>query len=81
MARDDDNPNRLIGPVLRSDVVATTCFGSGGYLIAVGQWPAVAVLALAGGIFAGLSARMDEVVPIAVELRGGDPVIIERLRA
>src|SRR4051794_35034435 len=53
------DPNRLIGPILRSDLIALACLASAWYLFTHGRWPLVAGLCVLGGIFAGLSLRME----------------------
>lgn len=54
----DGDPNRLIGPVCRSDVVAISSLGAAGYLIAVERWPAIVGLALVIAMFSGFSPRL-----------------------
>jgi len=50
--------NRLSWPPLRSDVVAFACLGVLAYCLLERRWPALAIIALFGLIFAGLSPRM-----------------------
>jgi hypothetical protein len=52
-----DDPNRLVGPIRRSDALAVGCLAAAGYLIGADQWPGIAGLALVGAIFSGLSPR------------------------
>jgi hypothetical protein len=55
---DTDDPNRLWGPVCRSDVIAVCCLGAAGYLIAENRWPAIVGLSLAIAMFSGVSPRL-----------------------
>jgi hypothetical protein len=50
--------NRLSWPPLRSDLVAAACLGVLVYCLVEQRWPALAIAALFGLIFAGLSPRM-----------------------
>ena len=54
-----EDPNRLAGPLLRSDVVAIACFGLAAYSLISSTWPVIAGLGVVGGILAGLSPRME----------------------
>jgi hypothetical protein len=54
----DDDPNRIVGPLLRSDLISLICWASSGYLFDTHRWPVIAGFTVAGGIFAGLSPRM-----------------------
>jgi hypothetical protein len=54
----DHDPNVLIGPIRRSDLVAVLCFGAAGYLFAEARWELLAALALLCGMFSGLSPRL-----------------------
>lgn len=54
------DPNQLVGPVLRSDVVALACFGGAAFLFITHAWPLLASLCVLGGLFAGLSPRMED---------------------
>ena len=54
-----EDPNHLVGPVKRSDVVAVACFALAAYSLISSTWPVVACFAIAGGILAGLSPRME----------------------
>ena len=59
VARGGEDPNQLIGPVLRSDVVALLCFVLAGYMIFSTTWPVLASLLVIAGLFSGLSPRME----------------------
>lgn len=54
----DGDPNHLIGPIYRSDVVSLSCLGAAGYLIANDRWPAIVGLALVIAMFSGFSPRL-----------------------
>src|ERR687883_1072709 len=54
------DPNQLIGPIKRSDLIAVACFVGAGYLFVAHRWPVTAALCILAGMFAGLSPRMED---------------------
>ena len=60
VAEGGNDPNRLIGPFLRSDVVCAACFGIAAYLAISNTWPGIVGLCVLAGLFSGLSPRMED---------------------
>jgi hypothetical protein len=54
----NEDPNHLVGPIYRSDVISASCLVAAGYLIAEDRWPAIVGLALTIAMFAGFSPRL-----------------------
>lgn len=53
------DPNHLVGPFLRTDLIVVICFGLALLLAVADRWPGVASLCIVAGLFAGISPRME----------------------